>query len=559
MTYNTSLTGKLWKLRGEKSPEESIFEAFCRIRSLSEEYLQIPTLENLSLPEEIPGMKEGGERILEAIKNKEKILLFGDFDLDGASGVATLYMGLKTLGADVIPKLPMRNEGHGLSKGIMEKAKKHGVSLIITIDCGSGNGEEIEYGNRLGIDTVITDHHTLPEDHPSAFAIIHPHLGEKDSEIWDLTGAGVAFFVAKYLLEKIFPDADLSSLLKKLAELAVLGTVADVGELKKQNRVLTILGLQELKKTSHPGLKALFKTAELDQSNLTAETIAFFIAPRLNAAGRLDDPNIALSLLLGSEQMAQNLHELNLQRQDVTADLSALAEQQIEDKNAPAIIVYHDDFFPGVSGLIASKLAEKFHRPAVVFAPSDDEETLVASCRGPEDFHLAHGLREVEHLLRKYGGHTCAAGCVMEKAKLHDFIEHFHRVVEKKRGKNPPVPFLEADYEVEAEAFFTPEFRKIFSAAPFGAGNPDPIFYLRDVPFHDLRIVGKDQTHISGKIMTKKGSIRCIAFRFAEHISEEDTGKRFDILIVPEISRWNGREEVKGKIVDIALRAEKRK
>lgn len=546
-----SFTGKQWKFRGEKIPEENPFQSFCRIRKLTKKDFQKAKFSDLSDPENIPGVAEATERILKAIENKEKILIFGDFDLDGASGVATLYLGMKTLGAKVFPKLPQRNEGHGLRNDIFDKAKEFGISLVITVDCGSGNGPEIEYGNFLGIETIITDHHTLPEVHPNASVIVHPHLGNPHSEEWDLTGSGVAFFLAKNILKKKYLGKNLDPLLKQLAELAVLGTVADVGALRKQNRVLTSLGIEEIKKSSHPGISELLKIAKIDEKNVTAETIAFFIAPRLNAAGRLSDPNISLNLLLGNKKMATELQTLNEERQQITADLTDFASSLLGEKNTPAVIVSSEDFFPGISGLIAARLSENTNKPAIVLAPSECGKKLMASCRGPEDFHLANALKELDELFEKHGGHECAAGFVMPKEHFSEFEKRFHELTRRERGNTPPPPRLDADFIVELSDIFHPHFWHIFSAAPFGEANPAPLFVVQGVHMEDLRAVGSDKTHLAGAIKLGNTKLKFIAFRFAEHLGKFADGFPVDILFSPEKSMWNGKMETKAKVVDI--------
>jgi single-stranded-DNA-specific exonuclease len=440
-----SLAGKKWRFRGERKAEETLYEFLCRVREYSPDFLQKGEITNLAEPEELLDMQKAGDRILNAKENKENILLFGDFDLDGASGAATLYFALKAVGIPCRIKLPSRSDGYGLSKKAYDEAKQKNVSLLITVDCGSSNAEAIQYGNDLGIDTIVTDHHTLSSVLPPAHSVVHPHRGSPSDQTWNLTGAGVAFFLGVHLLRRQYSESEILPLLSQLAELAVLGTVADVGRLVGQNRLITQIGLEHMKSSQHPGLRALLESAKITPDSLTAESIAFFLAPRLNAAGRMAHPNVALRLLLGDKTAATELEELNLQRKDITSRLCETAENCIADSGAPFFLLFHEDFFAGVGGLIAARMSEKYSRPVAVLSRSDDPQVLTASCRGPEDFHFANALKECSHLLIGHGGHAAAAGFSIRESDAEDFQEHFSTLVARERGSIVPISELIAD------------------------------------------------------------------------------------------------------------------
>jgi single-stranded-DNA-specific exonuclease len=552
MTDSLSLTGRLWRFRGEQKPGESIFSAFCRVRNFSPEFLQAPTVSHLANSQDLPGVKTATERIEHAISQHEHILIFGDFDSDGASGAAVLYLALKALGAQVTVVLPSRGDGYGLSEKIYQAAAKQDVSLFITVDCGSSNGSQIEFGNSLGIDTIVTDHHSLPKKLPKAVAVVHPHLADPSSDLYDITGAGVAFFVAKNIIERRFSEAASQNFILRLAELAVIGTVADVGLLTGQNRIITALGLEQMRKMQHPGLRSLFQIAKIDSKQLNAETIAFFIAPRLNAAGRLAHPSIALSLLLGSAKAAGELESLNNQRKDVTADLCALAESLVEDHTAPAIVLYHQRFFAGVAGLVAARISEKYHRPVVVLSPSE-KDMLTASCRGPDDFHITQALSKAAPLLSKFGGHAAAAGFSMPQENLAAFREKFCELAAAKRGQIPPPPELTADFTTEACSLYDADFTRILDAEPFGVGNPSAVFCIPRVCFDKNRIIGQDGTHLAGNIKTVKRQVPFVAFRFAEVLRESLWSQQFDVLVSAEYRTWNGRTELQCQLKDVRV------
>jgi single-stranded-DNA-specific exonuclease len=546
-----SLTGKNWTFRGVRKKNESLFTAFWRIREYSHDFLCSPKISDLATSILIPGIQEGGERIFHAKEKKESILIFGDFDLDGASGAATLYFSLKSIGMSATVKLPSRQDGYGLSKYVYDEAKQKGIQLLITVDCGSSNTDAIEYGNRLGIDTIITDHHSLPHILPPAVAIAHPHRGTPKDDTWDITGAGVAFFLGKYLLEQTFPRRDISEILFQLAELAVLGTVADVGKLSGQNRILTTLGLQRMKNTNHPGIRTLLQTSKTRPESLTAESIAFFLAPRLNSAGRMAHPHIALQLLLGNTNAAMELENLNIKRRDITEELYVIAEKEIKEPNNPFFMVFREEFFSGVSGLIAAKIQEKYFRPAIILSSSQKKEILTASCRGPEDFHFAKALREVSSLLQNFGGHACAAGFSIEKKNIPEFTTQFTEIVKEQREKSDLTPRILADCEAKCEDFSSHDFPKIFQAEPFGTGNPEGVFLLKNIQFSHIRTIGKTNTHLSGNIGTSTHSLPFIAFHFGEILPEERWEESFDVLVAGEIQQWKGRKQTKLKIVDI--------
>ncbi len=552
-----SFTGKLWRVRGERQDHETLFDAFCRVRDLSPEFLKSASIADLTPASKIPGILDAVDVIDKVIASKRKILLFGDFDLDGMSGTALLFLALRSLKAEVSAKLPSRSDGYGLSREVYSEAKTNGVDLIITVDCGSANGAEMEYGKSLGIDTIITDHHTIPEVPPEPLVFVHPHLAAADSDFYEITGAGVAFFLAKALLEHAHAGADITKMLTDLAELAILGTVADVGKLTGQNRVLLKIGLRSMHKTKHPGLRALLRTANIEPQEVTAETIAFFLAPRLNAAGRVAHPEWSLQILLGDPRYADEycakLEEFHVIRREKTDALLECAEELIaeDESEKAAFVLHHPHFFAGIAGLVAARIAERFHAPTVVLSTADDADILTASCRGPEDFHFAEALRSVSHLLEKFGGHQCAAGFSMRAENLEAFREAFQKVVLAQRGSIPPQPELIADLHTDVEALLDTDFDELLQAAPFGTGNPEPLLLLQNIELPEVRCIGKDQSHLAGNLGALGKHIPFIAFRFAEHVPENRQQGRFDALVHPEIRSYRGRKSIQLKIADL--------
>lgn len=558
MDDNRSLTGKIWHMRGKKQADESLIEAFCRVRAFEPDFLRSAGLADLTPSEQIPNLVEAAMMVADAIKQRKKLLLFGDFDLDGMSGTALLTLALRTLGANVTAKLPGRQDGYGLSPKVFDEAKAAGIDLIITIDCGSANGKQIEYGKSLGIDTIVTDHHSIPSQPPRPLVFVHPHLAPKTSDFYEITGAGVAFYLARALLETSHPDSDLSGIMSKLAELAILGTVADVGKLVGQNRVLLQIGLASIRKTKHPGILALLNAARIEPGEITAETIAFYLAPRLNAAGRVAHPEWSLQLLLGdprhAEVICNQLETFHVIRREQTDALLEIAENLIDaTKTTEALchVLHHEQFSAGIAGLVAARIAEKYSVPAIVLSLGNEPDILTASCRGPEDFHFAEALKQLSHLLNKFGGHRCAAGFSMPAKNLARFEAEFADLVRSERGDKPPFSALTADFDTEVAELVVTDFETLFRAAPFGTGNPEPLFCLRDIGFPEIRNIGKDQVHLAGNLGDQNATLPFIAFRFAEHLPENQQNKRFDALVHPEIRTFRGKKTLQLKIADL--------
>jgi len=543
---------KKWRLRGEKKTGESIFEAFCRLRNIEKNFLVPKKISDLIDVKKIPGIEKAGEKIFQAIAKKEKFLIFGDFDLDGISGVTILYFVFKLLKADFEIFLPSRNDGYGLSKQIFKLCQQKKIQNLITVDCGISNFSEIEFGNSKKIKTIITDHHTLPKKFPAAEEICHPQISE-NQEIIDLTGAGVAFFLGKFLLEKKFKHKNLEKILKQISVFAALGTIADVGNLRYQNRILAQIGIEEMKKNHHPGISQILQLAKISTENITADSVAFFLAPRFNAAGRLSHPNLALRILLVEKNFAANLEKLNLERQNICENCYQIAEKKIIPSDN-FICIFSEKFFSGISGLVAAKICEKFAVPAIVLSTTKNENFLTASCRGPSDFHFRKALAENAEILEKFGGHSAAAGFLIDKKNLEIFQKKFSRIVEKFRGKNPPPPEILADFPIKISEIFASDFEKIFSAAPFGAGNTQPIFEIKKAKLKNTKIIGKKSNHLIGEIWQEDCKISFVGFYLAEKFPG-DFDQEVDFLISPEKNIFNGNSEIRAKIVDYKIRS----
>ena len=384
-------------------------------------------------PNLLAGIDAALPRLAAAARSSETVAVFGDFDVDGMTGTAILTETLNRLGANVIPYLPHPvNEGHGMTPTAVERLVGQGATLIVTVDCGVSDADEIANAMRSGADVIITDHHTPPERKPDALAIVNPRMPGNAYPFPELCGAGIAYKLASALLDYVGQAGDPS-----LLELAALGTVADLVPLRDENRYLVQRGLATLGGTHRPGLRALLRRVNLEGRQVRAEDVSFRIAPRLNASGRMAHPETSLKLLLTqdareAEDLVGQLETYNTQRRDLTDRACEIAIDRVLGQGSiPAIIISSDDAYtPGVNGLIAGRLAETFNRPAVALARADADH-LVASARSPGNFNLIEAISQCGDLLVRYGGHAAAAGFTVRN-------EDFERASQRLRKSPEP-------------------------------------------------------------------------------------------------------------------------
>ena len=555
-----SLSQKLWKKSGEFSEEKTLFENFCTLRGKSEDEFVPPVFEDLLDPFLFSDAEKTVKIIFDAIEKKERIMIFGDYDLDGMSGSAILFLGLKTLGAQVSYRLPSRADGYGLSEKFIQDAHSHDVKVFITTDCGISNFKEVENAKKLGMKFIITDHHSIPDQIPNYDAAWHPLLPTENFPDKDLTGAGVAWYFCAALLRRKFGAENSRKIEEELLELAVLGTVADCGSLRGENRKITILGLDHLKNTKNSGLQALLKSSGTHPEKLTAESIGFFLGPRLNAAGRLAHPKTSLELLLGDAGKAEELEKLNRERQDMVKIFVEEAEAQIvlnNTKEFAATIVASEEWLAGVIGLISGKLAERYGKPTIAFAILEDK--ITGSCRGPENFNIVETLRKINKKNPEYffgfGGHAEAAGLSLHPEYFQDFCLAYNEEVKNIRGENPEPPFLKYDAELPRK-ITTAEIKELQQKAqPFGIGNPSPLFKFSCLEVVKIKTVGKDNTHLSlflkAEYKNATEFLSGIFFQAGEFSDKIQVGDTLDVLALPTINEWQGKESISLQIKDL--------
>ena len=506
----------------------------------------------LNDPTMLPDMPKAVERLKQALDDDEHIAVFGDFDADGITGTALLTTALRNLGAKVTPFLPSRaDEGHGLNTGAVNLMAEGGASLLITVDCGTTSVDEVDQAAELGIDTIITDHHTVLPQVPASHALINPRHPDSRYPFGDLTGVGMSFKLIEALYDALDEDWP-----EHLLEFVALGTVADVGPLQGENRFLVKRGLESMNHTDNLGIRALAGSARMKMGTLDTESLSFGIIPRLNVPGRLSDPKVALHLLTtDSADMARSLaveiEHLNGKRQELTHRAVAEAEAQVEQQGElpHILIVKSADWIPGVLGLIAGRLSEKYYRPAI--AISIDGEICRASARSISEFNIVAAMGESAELFDEWGGHTRAAGFTMQTANLPALEQNLHRTANEQLGGQDLAPSIDIDCEVRLDAFTRKNVNFILSLGPFGEGNPSPVFLTRGVRVLEARRVGAGGRHLKMRFIRGQGrtTIDAIAFNLG-HLAGVTQGE-IDVVYSVGLDSWQGRTTLQMTVQDL--------
>ena len=469
-------------------------------------------------PDSLPGVDAALPRLAAAVRARETVAVFGDFDVDGISGTAILCETLRRLGARVVPYLPDPvAEGHGMTPLAVERLTSQGATLIVTVDSGVSNSAEVALANQTGTDVVITDHHVPPPQLPDAVAIVNPRMTGNRYPFPELCGAGIAYKLAAALLAHMGEPDDPS-----LLELAALGTVADLVPLRDENRHIVQRGLEALSSTQRPGLRALLRRVNLANRPIRAEHVSFQIAPRLNSSGRMAHPETSLNLLLTAdereaERLAAQLEQYNARRRDLTARSCDIAvEQVLASSPLPAIIITYDDAYtPGINGLIAGRLTELFNRPSVALARADADH-LVASARSVGDFSLIDAISQCDDLLVKYGGHQAAAGFTVRNERYADVAGRLTGIANAQMGLFGPEPSLEIHAEGTLDELLSPELTELCARLePFGKDNPSPRYLSRSVGVTNAGYVGSNGQHLKLRVSSGGRSIDALAWNYA--------------------------------------------
>lgn len=520
-----------------------------------------PKLDDIHSPFLMADMQKAVERIASAIENGEKILVYGDYDVDGTTAVALMYLYL----SKIVEKkyldfyIPDRNlEGYGVSTEGINYAKENNFSLIIALDCGIKAIDKVEYANTLGIDFIICDHHLPGEELPNAFAVLDPKRKDCRYPFKELSGCGVGFKLCQGLntIYKI-PETELY----ELTDLLAISIAADIVSMTGENRVLAKLGLKTLRKTRKLGLRLLIpeeKIATFDISN-----IVFEIAPKINAAGRISHGKASVELMISenlkqAHQIADNILDLNDSRRELDANITQSAINQVietKQENNSTTVVYHHEWNKGVIGIVASRLTEIYYKPTLVFTDGNNGE-MVASARSVSDFDVHEALDLCSEHFLKFGGHQAAAGLSMEKSKFEAFKQKFEKIVSEKIQEHQKMPSITIDTTIEIEDLNREFFNFHRKLAPFGPHNMKPVLELKNQKVSGyVKTMGKDGGHLKFYIHQPVSgrNIECIGFKLGEYIEDFKT-KNFDIAFTVEENHWKGNVTYYLNIRDVVFR-----
>jgi len=504
-------------------------------------------------PYQMTGIKKAVDRIRSALQNHEAIAIYGDYDVDGVTATALLVQTLQYLNADIRGYIPNRfEEGYGLNNNALDELKAAGVKLVITVDCGIRSPGEALHAQTIGLDLIISDHHHPAEgDLPPAFAVINPKQHGDVYPDKDLAGVGIAYKIAEALLsdKKQATGNETQGnlfLLNSLLDLVALGTVADLAPLVGENRILVRKGLRQMRQTTRQGLFSLAAVADIKLDKVNAGNIGFSLGPRLNAAGRLKEALAAYELLITKDaskagQLAQELNIQNRERQNITRDMQARAEEiaMKDDPDAYLLFAAQEDFNSGVVGLAASRLTETHYRPAIVAAKGADETR--GSCRSIPEFHITEALDKCADLLVRHGGHAAAAGFTVRNENLSELVTRLKAIAADQLSKVDLKPTVTADAEVSLVDIRPELFERCLRyLEPTGYGNPYAAFVARNVKVKSARTVGADAKHLKLSLEDAEGYVHdAIGFRLGEW--QKKMPPRVDILFTYEVNEYNGR------------------
>ena len=540
-----------------------------------------PKLGELIDPLEMPGMKPAVERLKRAIRNNEKITVYGDYDVDGITGVAILWQVLRLLGADVDYYIPHRiDEGYGLNEEAILSLSESGCKLLVTVDCGVTAIKSAELARQIGLDLIITDHHQLESELPQAAAIVHPAL-EESYPNKDSAGAMVAFKLAWAIANEFSSgpklQPEIRAFMINATSLAAMGTVADIVDLRGENRVLASYGLKALPDCELSGIQALIETAGLTGHRLDSFHIGFRLAPMLNAAGRMGHARLAVELLtsgsLGrSMQIAEYLKEQNSQRQKCERKIFKQAYEMIiqRDLNHPdrkSIVLAGENWHIGVIGIVASRLVDKYHRPTIMIglppgnnsqsdSPADFDAAEVGiaqgSARSIPGFCMISGLRACSEHLHSFGGHKMAAGMTIETEKIDRFANEFEDYAQQNLNEEDVTLKLHIDAIVPLGQFQPETVSELQMLGPFGEGNPEPVFATKGLRLASPpKRVGTGGEHLQLIVTDNTATIRCIGFGFGRLEKKMLEHEFFSAAYQPQFNTYNGNTSVELVLADI--------
>lgn len=519
-----------------------------------EEFLN-PNIEDFLDPFLLMDMDIAVDRIIEAIHKGENIWIYGDYDVDGVTSTSILILYLKTLCENVQFYIPDRmTEGYGLNNEAIDYIKGNGGELIISVDCGIKSFDVAEYCIAIGIDLIITDHHTCDEELPKALAVINPNRLDSDYPFKKLAGVGVALKLIQALALKIDTKIDYRNILPIVA----IGTVADVVSLTGENRIIVKNGLYMIKYTDNQGVNALLEVTGLGNKEINSGHIGFVIGPRINATGRIGMAKYAVHLFTTKDyneamRLANMLDEENIKRQNIEAKILEEAEyiinKEVDLEKDKILVIASENWHSGVIGIVSSRITEKYHRPSILISIEGDEGR--GSARSISSFDLYENLSKCKDLLIKFGGHRQAAGLTIKKDEIDKFRKRINNIADEILDEIDLVPQSIVDAEIDIEEVILDSAKELKLLAPFGINNPSPIFLLRGILIKAIRPIGKDGKHLKLTIMKADQYVDCIGFNFGSYYNDLKIGQKIDLVVSIDINDFLGQQSVQLIIRDI--------
>ena len=514
-----------------------------------------PTLERLYPPFGLPDLEVAATRLGRAVRQGEPVAVYGDYDADGITATAVLHQFLRELGLNCFPYIPDRlTEGYGLKiEGLKELASK--ARLVVTVDCGISDADEVAWAKAAGLEVIITDHHEIPPELPAALAVVNPKRVGHAYPFGELAGVGVALLLALGVRADLRAEGWFRQRqepnLRSYLDLVALGTAADVVPLVGENRILVRQGLKVLEESRRPGIIALKEVTQLEGKPISYQNVVFRLAPRLNAAGRMGQARCALELLLSDDLaqarvQARYLHNLNRQRQALEGEVLKQAEAMIRRRSLaarPVLVLAEEGWHPGVIGIVAARLADEYHRPVAMVSLENGRGR--GSARSVEGFHLFKGLHACRQVLHKYGGHAAAAGFELaadQVAALQDLLE---QAFQEQVGLEPPRPTLKVDAQVELHDLDRAFNRHLETLRPFGPGNPAPVIVCLGVQCLSSRVV--NERHLKVQLAQGGNVLEAIAFDQAAHHPLAGT---LDVALGTRLSHYQGRTSLDLRLLD---------
>jgi single-stranded-DNA-specific exonuclease len=563
----------VWKIKTvdeslvkQVSEEYSVPESIAKImvqrnlvsRDITRSFFK-PTIENLHNPFLMKDMEKAVDRILQQVKKKGKILIMGDYDVDGTTATSILVLFFRSIDIDAQFYIPSReNEGYGVSLLGIDYAEMIGADLVITCDCGITAVKQVAYATEKNIDVIITDHHKQDEVLPDAVAILDPHQHECEYPFKGLCGASVALKLAMAVCEKGEYDLDLAW---KHCDLASIGIAADLVPIVDENRIIVQHGIELIEAGGKAGIDALMRTSGLRDKPVTAGRLVFWFAPKINAAGRLGDAGRAVKLLIShnpmfSMKIAEELEQENVKRQSITQSITIEAEHLVQNEcdisNEKVIILAKEDWHHGVIGIVASRIKEIFNVPVIIIAIENGVGK--GSCRSIPKFDMVSALRDCRELLTNFGGHPIAAGLSIDVSKLEAFKAQFSSIADDQISTEDLIPKISVNAEMNISEINQRFLKFLHALEPYGPQNMRPVFVSRGLQVDGIpKLIGKNQDVLKFQVKKEQTLLEVIGFSMAEQYEKLIQNKPIDIAYVIGENDWNGRRYIQLELKDIKI------